>query len=721
MTRAINEYSEEQIAELLPFLNEEERSKVISMRRGLRSMLTAPDPLVTALQQCIAARDLIEPAQIKIDGLIRKAEATGNDVEYQARCYQRDLIGWQLNRAADVAQKRLKHLDGLRNHKREVERIADGAEGAIHWFEYYAWGFDPRSDSDLALTPLALFEVQKGYIRWLEETVFLNRTSGVVPKSRDMGATVMTIDWCVLKWLTVSGFMALLGTRKDDLVDSLKKKDTLFEKARMQMRLLPKWMMPEGFTIEKQGSLRLLPNPVNMAEITGEAPVPHFGSQQRATVVVMDEYAKWPDGGYMQKTSVAGGTTKSIIEISSIFGKFNQFYDDWSTDNANVYVLNWHDHPWKDERWYNSLPYGYIGPKMSKEMIAQEIDMDAEASQPGRVWPMWSEVHTVVTMSELRRGFAKHGIYFPDDGDGRPRIPANCLVARLNDRGATAKHRNAWLWAWRPRDFEPFSDCVFIYREWLVPLGDVATFRYIVDNVRMFELPDDEDEKIELSLNSHEAESERINYAEEHDLVLEGWKTDYESGIAQMTEFLTVIDKDKDHPFRDPYFDREGNPSRLMGRTRLVIVTQDGQGEIRLRENGSLYVEPPRDHLGMLVIRRQIPGYHYPPEEAGKPAGAMRPQKIDDDIVDCARAVALEWGALIGTKSEDEEKADRMKAVNPGFAPEEIDKLTGWARQGRLAAMASAQRRLAKEEESANKTGVALFDYQERLRKQGYL
>jgi len=355
----------------------------------------------------------------------------------------------------------------------------------------------------------------------------------------------------------------------------------------------------------------------------------------------------------------------------------------------------------------------------SGEMIAQEIDMDAEASQPGRVWPMWSEVHTVITMSELRRAFVKHGVVFPDDGDGRPRVPPNCLIARGNDRGATEKHRNAWLWAWRPRDFEPFSDCVFVFREWLAPLG--ATFRLIVDNVRMFEMLDDEDEKIELSLNSHEAESERVNYAEEYDLHLDGWKTDYESGIAQISEFLTIIEKDKPNPFRSAYLDREGNPARVMGRTRLVIVAQDGQGEIRVRENGIVYVEPPRDHLGMLVLRRQIPGYHYPPEEAGKPAGAMRPQKMDDDVVDILRAFAIEWGTLIGTKSEDEEKSDRLKGISPGFAPEEIDKLTGWARQGRLAAMAIAQRRLAKEEESDNKTGSPLLDYQERLRNQGYL
>jgi hypothetical protein len=713
----IESWSDDDLAELWPHMDESERATVMAARGRLKSVLKAPDPLITALHQCIAARQTIPAEQKKIAALIKKAR---NETEREAREYQKDLVAWQLNRAADVAQKRLKYLDGIKNRKRELEKIADGAEGAIHWFEYYAWGFDPRADSGLATVPLSPFERQKEFIAWLEDMVFIQRSSGVAPKSRDMGATVIACDWSALKWLVVSGFTALLSSRKDDLVDSQRNPDTLFEKIRMQLRLLPAWMMPESFDWRKHSSGMMLANPNNGSVVSGEAPVKNFGRQQRATVVIMDEFAAWPDGGYAQKDSVAGGTSKSVIEISSVKGKFNQFYEDWISEGANVFTLNWKDHPWKDARWYASLPFGYIGPKMSKELIAQEIDMDPEASQPGRVWPMYSEIHTVITMSELRRAMGREGIFFPDDGDGRPRIPqGQCEIACFNDRGATAKHRNAWLWCWRLPDHRRFSDCVFFFREWLAPIG--ATFRLIVDNVRMFEAPDDEDGKMALRQNSHEAESERVNYSEEYGLEFEGWKTDYESGIAQITEFLTVIHKDKPHPLRDPILDQHGNVARrVMGYTRMIIVTQDGQGELRLRENGEPYVEPGTDFMGMMNLRRQIQGYHYPPEEAGKPVGQMRPEKKDDDLVDDARAAAIVWGALTGTKSEAEDLADRMKALNPAFAPEEVEKLTGWDYRGRMAAMNQARRRLENEDKSGM-TGSALLDYQERLRRQGYL
>jgi hypothetical protein len=47
--------------------------------------------------------------------------------------------------------------------------------------------------------------------------------------------------------------------------------------------------------------------------------------------------------------------------------------------------MDWREHPWLDDRWYNALPFGYIGPAMTAEEIAQDIDRNYDASQPGKV------------------------------------------------------------------------------------------------------------------------------------------------------------------------------------------------------------------------------------------------------------------------------------------------------------------------------------------------
>lgn len=709
--RSLNDYSEVALALLMAEMTPAELEAFQALRqRAQPTAVTtaAPDQLISALSNSIQARKLIPKEQAKIKQLIEEAH---DDVELQARHYQRDLVAWQLNRCADVAEARLAHLHNIvtaRDRERELAKIKDGIGGCLYWFEYYAWGFDPRPDSPLSVMPLAPFPFQQEYLRWLMRTVFTYRRGGLVEKSRDMGATVITVCFTVWCWLAIPGFTALLGSRKENLIDDKENMDTLFQKARFQIELLPGWMHPPGFDLKRHMGYMKISNPATRAALTGEAPTGKWGRQARATMALGDEWAHWPDGGYPQHVSVSM-TTKSVIKVSSVFGKFNQFYEERHSKGCNFFTMAWHEHPWKDQRWYNGLEPGLFGPPMSKELIAQEVDINYEASQPGRVWPMFSEVHTVITQSELIRALARHNIHFREDGDHRPRIPFTpaVLCARGNDRGATAAHRNAWLWAWRLPEHYPFSDCIFFHREWLAPLG--ATFRSIVEYVRGAEDPDQEDSKIEdgASLNSHEAESERVNYAEEYGLYFEGWKTDYESGIAQISEFLTVIDKDKPNPFRP----------QLYGRTKAIIVVQDGQGDLYFKNDTDPYVTPGRDFMGMVNLRRQIGSYHYPPEEAGKAVGQMRPAKIDDDLVDILRAFALRWGDLTSGKTEEEEIQERLLAMNPGFAEPEIQKLTGWDRRGRLAALDQARRKLQKEFEDDNATGSPLADWRERVRQ----
>lgn len=706
----LTDYTETDLAHLMAEMTPEELEAFQAARRKIspaHTVRTAPDQLTTALQNSIHARKLIKKEQAKIDELIKEA---GDEIELQARFYQKDLIAWQLNRCADVAEMRLNYIRELRTpeqQRAEMRKIKNGVPGLLHWFEYYAWGFDPRPDTPLSVMPFAPFDFQVEYLKWLHKTIFVYRRGGLVEKSRDMGATVATVLFDVWAWLAMPGFTALLGSRKENLIDDKENMDTLFQKARFQIELLPQWQHPKGFDMRKHMGYMKISNPETKAALTGEAPTGKWGRQARATMAMGDEWAHWPDGGYPQHVSVSM-TTKSVIKVSSVYGKLNQFYEERHSKGANFFTMRWHEHPWKDHRWYNGLEPGYFGPPMSKELIAQEVDINYEASQPGRVWPMYSEPHTVITMSELARALQKHNVEFRDDGDHRARIPFTPVVscARLNDRGATAGHRNAWLWAWRLPEHFPYSDSVFIHREWLAPLG--ATFRAMVQNLRDSEAPDDENEKMVLSQNSHEAESERINYAAEYELEFEGWQTDYETGIAQISEFLTVIEKDKPNPYRP----------LLMGRTRLIIVVQDGQGELQWKDEKVPFVTPGRDFLGMTNLRRQIGSYHYPPEEAGKAVGQMRPAKIDDDLVDDLRALAIAWNDLTANrKTQDEEYREKLLRLNPGFAEPEIEKLTGWDRQGRLAALNQARRKLQKEFEDDNATGSPLLDWRERIQQ----
>jgi hypothetical protein len=617
------------------------------------------DVLRASLEACINSLSLIPEEVEKCRALA--AEAT-DEIERAAYLWQADLVRWQIEQAAGVAAERLLLFDSLKTEADFERERAKCAADTLYWFKMYAWGYDPRSV--LKVQPFAPFPRQQDYLRWLDDTVVRRRKSGVVEKARDMGATVGALDWCAHKWLSVPGFSAFIVSSNEDLVDSSRDPDTLFEKIRFQLRLTPSWMLPRAFNLKRDMPYMNIVNPETGATITGGAPTENVGRQRRATVVLADEFQGWAGGGFKQNTSLSQ-TSPSVVKLGTPYGTFNQYFKDTHEKGANVFVMDWRDHPWKDERWYASLPFGYVSNPMTKETIAQEVDRNYEASQPGRVFPQFRDTHTVITISELRAYLKKYGIKIPDSGDSLARMPAEWGLGRANDRGATEAHRNGWLWAATPKQGHPLEDARFIFREWLAPIG--SSLGEIARAVFDFERRDGEGkpERMKLSLNSHEAQGERDTYRKEYKLILHKWRTDYENGIAQLVDRFSLHDRDKPHPIRP----------QLMGRPKIYLVVADGQGE--LLPNGSGWrVQAAKDSAGLINLRRQIVGYHYPPEEQGKPAGLMRPRKIDDDLIDPLRAFAVHrfpaQPKLAGGEQEDRKlPAELQSATIAALPPEE--------------------------------------------------
>jgi hypothetical protein len=431
-------------------------------------------------------------------------------------------------------------------------------------------------------------------------------------------------------------------------------------------------MLPKGFDLARDMPYMNIANDENGALISGTAPTQNAGRQRRRTFVLGDEYAAWPFCGYPQHTALSQ-TTRSMMKVSSVQGKHNKFAEERFSGRANVFVMDWREHPWKDQRWYDALPFGYGGAPMSAEVIAQEVDRNYEASQPGRVFPQFRDTHSVITISELRDYLKAQKVAIPDSGDGLPRMPLEWTLGRANDRGATEAHRNGWLWAATPKQGHPLDDSHFIFREYLAPIG--SSLGEIARAVRDFEKRDGEDqpERMKLSLNSHEAQGERDTYAKEYGLHLSKWKTDYENGIAQLVDGFSLRETDKPHPMRP----------QLKGRPKVYLVVADGQGELRRDGSGGYIVTGAKDTSGLLNLRRQIVGYHYPPEEAGKPAGLMRPRKVDDDLIDPLRAFAVHRWPPPKRLTE----AEAMEASRPAWLRESaIDAATENAQSAQIIA-----------------------------------
>jgi len=110
-----------------------------------------------------------------------------------------------------------------------------------------------------------------------------------------MGVTWMIVAWIVWKWLFADGFNALMGSRKEDLVDN-KAADSLFGKAEYIIERLPNWMWPIGWDSSKHRTFAKIINPENDNTIQGESANRDFSRQGRYSCLVGDTLVQTPSG-----------------------------------------------------------------------------------------------------------------------------------------------------------------------------------------------------------------------------------------------------------------------------------------------------------------------------------------------------------------------------------------------------------------------------------------
>lgn len=613
-------------------------------------------PLAMALANASQATRWIEPEQERIRLLLDEAKS---ETERAAREYQLWYIEQYLTRAETVAKRRREYLADIctpEDIRNELELIRSSN---VHWFEMYAWGYDPRARTPLSVVPFSLFPKQQEYIEWLDDLVFYRRASGIIEKSRDEGATETTVRWGLFNWLFRDGFSMLLSTRKEDEVDSKKNQNTLFERIRYQTRLLPSWQYPKGFDVDRSMlSTMKLANPENNNTLLGEAPVENMGRGGRVTCAMLDEFAFWAFGGYPQFRSLSQ-TTDSIILPSSVAGKLNQYADIAFDGVTRKFVMDWRDNPFKTKAWYDALPFGYISPKMSKTSIAQEVDRNYDAAQPGKVWQL-SEPHVFITLSEFLRPFEARGLrhrFF--DTQDKFKIPDDWRVSRTHDYGQSEGHDWGYMLGAQPRKSYPLHDThfAFVARN-LEPTGlrteqAVALWRQYETELGLRDASGKWTHMPFYSGNSHEQKDLRRVLLETYGETWTAWNTDYETGIETIQDWWTPIENDDPNPFRP----------ELFGRCRFVFVALDDK-EYQLAYNERLaqhFVTMSQTEAGFFTARKQISAYHYPESELGKAVKAMRPVKEFDDIIDTLRAYAVLW-SMPPTDLNREEKIEAALA-----------------------------------------------------------
>lgn len=253
----------------------------------------------------------------------------------------------------------------------------------IFFIEAFLFTRDPKKKP--ANLPFILYTYEKDLINWLEN-LLEKKDQGLVEKSRQMGVTWTVLAWLYYRWLFHEDFVALIGSRKEELVDKRDKDDTLFYKLDYFLNRTPKWLMPKGFNRLKDRRHLLLVNREKDSTIFGESSNSDFGRGATLSACFLDEFAAWPDAA-ASWDSLSEATAVKIPVSTPKYGTFFKTLRFSAAMKGKVKTTHWSQHPEKDQKWYESQKI-----KLSPETLAQEVDISYDVTGRGVVYEEFKAV-----------------------------------------------------------------------------------------------------------------------------------------------------------------------------------------------------------------------------------------------------------------------------------------------------------------------------------------
>lgn len=288
--------------------------------------------------------------------------------------------------------------------------MAHYANSCEDWINDWGITFDPRIKSGSKIIPFIMFRRQREFIQFLQE-LLRDKESGLVEKSRDMGATWLCCMFSIWLWLFHAGSSIGWGSRDQDTVDKRGDPDSIFEKMRYQLDALPEWMLPARFD-EKFMNIS---NHDNKSSIKGDAG-DNIGRGGRSMIYFKDESAHYERPELIE--AALGDNTDVQVDISSVNGTANVFYrrrmagEIWMPGakidhgKTRVFILDWRDHPGKTQEWYDARRRKHEAEGLL-HLLAQEVDRDYAAAVSGAIIPAaW--VNSAVD-AHIRLGFGMDG------------------------------------------------------------------------------------------------------------------------------------------------------------------------------------------------------------------------------------------------------------------------------------------------------------------------
>ena len=283
---------------------------------------------------------------------------------------------------------RMKKLEQWREHPLDKSIAWNGYKtDPAQWISDWVDTFDPRNafvPGMETVMPLILFQRQREMVQFLWSCL-QTPTSGLIEKSRDIGATWVCASFSVWLWLFVPGASVGWGSRKAMFVDHIGNIDSIFEKMRRIVTGLPPEFLPDNY---EMGYMKMI-NYDSGASITGEAG-DEIGRGGRKLIYFKDESAHYEhpesiEAALSQNTNVQMDIS-SVTGLGTVFHRRREGGDDWEPGDdmevgrTQVFVFDWQDHPGKNQAWYDRAKAKALDEGLL-HIFKQEVDRDYAASQ----------------------------------------------------------------------------------------------------------------------------------------------------------------------------------------------------------------------------------------------------------------------------------------------------------------------------------------------------
>lgn len=225
--------------------------------------------------------------------------------------------------------------DGTKRDRQELWTMC--SQDILFWWNVYAWTYDPRRDEGMRDIPFVTHPFQDPVILEINKSI-TEKYDLLTKKSRDMGASWMSIGVPTYRCLFKHGESHLMLSWKEDKVDKTNDPDALLWKVDFILSHLPEWMR------QPQERMHLhIGFPGTNSRIDGESTTGNVGRGGKRTSILLDEFAIVENGD--EVLAATRGNSPARHLNSTPRGMGNAYAKKAHDGTTKQLRLHWSEHP----------------------------------------------------------------------------------------------------------------------------------------------------------------------------------------------------------------------------------------------------------------------------------------------------------------------------------------------------------------------------------------